>query len=208
MKNLYYFMLCILLLTGLSCGDSDSPAGNEFQASISGKYFISEGGNWLTKTETGWQEMNDAIDGIRICTGTFWFLDENTLLIPAIISETTYPPESLSSKWSQYLSKKGEELNLFIKSGYRYDPATGLLSTDKQILYREKNGCRYYIENINDKVFSMRCEFNESLQGHKEKGYRTTGKESLSPDLRPDSPYKVFDSNDEAITYVKNLLGE
>ena len=61
----------------------------------------------------------------------------------------------------------------------------------------------YYIEGISGKGFTLRIEFKEPLH-YDMGGFRNTYKENLSPDLRPDSPYKVFDSNEEAIARPVN----
>lgn len=213
MRNICYITLCIILLSSfcLSCGNDDKTEGQEeLNAFVSGKYFSgASAGIWLRQTEDGLQEIADPyLAGTGpVITGTFWFTDENTLLTPAILSESAMIETSLDFKWRQYLYERGEKITLFVKSNYRYDPSTRRFSTDNQSLVREKGGSSYYIEGISGKEFTMRIEFKEPLH-YDMGGFRNTYKENLSPDLRPDSPYKVFDSNEEAIAYVKKLLGE
>ena len=163
MRHIYYFTSYVILLCSfcLSCDNDDKTVGQEeFNTFVNGKYFDSiDAGIWLRQTEVGLQEINDQLDGTGpVITGMFWFTDGNTLLTPAVIDESAIMETSLDFKWRQYLHERGEEITLFVRSNYRYDPLT----------------------------------------------YKV----NLSPDLRPDSPYKVFDSNEEAIAYVKKLLGE
>lgn len=212
MRHIYYFTSYVILLCSfcLSCDNDDKTVGQEeFNTFVNGKYFDSiDAGIWLRQTEVGLQEINDQLDGTGpVITGMFWFTDGNTFLTPAVIDESAIMETSLDFKWRQYLHERGEEITLFVRSNYRYDPLTGRLSTDNQSLVREKGGSSYYIEGISGKGFTLRIEFKEPLH-YDMGGFRNTYKENLSPDLRPDSPYKVFDSNEEAIAYVKKLLGE
>lgn len=208
-KRLLLFAYCGILF--IACGNDDKTVGQEeLKATVSGKYFLgAEEGTWLKKSGNNLYEIADPyLAGTGpVITGTFWFTDENTLLTPAILSESAMIETSLDFKWRQYLYERGEKITLFVKSNYRYDPSTGRFSTDNQSLVREKGGSSYYIEGISGKEFTLRIEFKEPI--HEDLGgFRNTYKENLSPDLRPDSPYKVFDSNEEAIAYVKKILGE
>lgn len=206
--------LLLLAFCGLSliaCDNDDNAAGQEeFKNFVSGKYFAAqETGTWLKISGDDLSEIDDLfLAGTGpIITGVFWFTDENTLLTPAVIDESAIMPTSLDFKWRQYLNEKGENITLFVKSNYRYAPSTKRFSTDNQSLVREKGGSLYYIEGISGKEFTMRIEFKKPMN-EEVGGYRITCKESLSPDLRPDSPYKVFNSNDEAIAYVEGILKE
>ena len=212
LKSIRYLFLAALcgLLIG-ACDNDDEPMSQEaFKAFVSGKYFraIKDGGGWLQKSGDELHERPDAvIDGTGpIMNSTFWFTDENTLLTSAVLDESAIMPSSLDFQWREYLYKKGEEIILFVRSNYRYDASTGRFSTDNQSLIREKRGSAYYIERISDKDFTMRIEFKEPMLDDIA-GYRITCKEYLLPGLHPEFPaYKVFDSNDEAIAYVKSLL--
>lgn len=208
MKHIYYLISTIILLSCFSCSDDEViPSTNDFQTFVSGKYFYTDKNVWLKQTENGWQEYDVTIDTKYKAAdgGVFWFTDGNTLLTPAVLGEGTVVDDNdLRSKWAWYLYEKGEELALFVKSTFRYDPATGSFSTDN--LAFSKEGYAYYIEQASDKKITMRVEFVEPVWDFN--GLRKTLQEELSPDLHPNFPYKVFNSNDEAIAYVKEVLGE
>lgn len=211
MMRKYRFIIlpCVILLSlfSFSCSEDEPVSLEVFQKTVCGKYFTKESGKWLAQTENGLQEL-EVGDGVgSIATGCFWFLDENTLLVPALLSYRPSELDELVSKWRWYLYEKGEELVLFVKSGFHYDLSSGRLSTDKQVLFGEKEGNLYSIEQISDKQIVLRTDFCEP-RFHDRVGYRFICKERLSPDLSPDFPYKVFDSNEEAIAYVKEVLGE
>ncbi len=206
--------LLLLAFSGImfiACDNDDKTVGQEeMNAFLRGKYFSGmPTGTWLQQSGDGLIETEDLFVGGSgpVITGNFWFTDENMLLVPAIIDESAPIETSLDFKWREYLHERGEKLTLFVRSNYRYDPATGRFSTDNQSLVREKGGSSYYIEDISEKGFTLRIEFKEPVH-HDLGGYRITCEESLSPDLHPDFPYKVFDSNEAAIAYVKDLLGE
>lgn len=208
-KCLLFFAYCSSLF--IACGNDDkTERQEELKGFMSGKYFLgTEEGTWLKKSGNDLYEIADPYLGGSgpVITGTFWFTDENTLLTPAVLSESAIIETSLDFKWEQYLHETGEKITLLVKSNYRYDPLTGRFSTDNQSLVREKGGSSYYVERISGKDFTMRIEFKEPI--HEDLvDFRVTYKEYLSPDRRPDPHYKIFDSNDEAITYVKKLLGE
>lgn len=204
----------LLLASGMSltaCDNDDNTVGKEnLQALVSGKFFVgAETGKWLKKSGDNLLEVENLNLGGTgpIITGSFWFTDEMRLLVPAVISESAIIETSLDFKWRQYLYDKGEEIHLFVETDYRYDPSTGRFSTENLSLVREKNGSSYYIERISGKDLTIRIEFKDPFQDDIA-GFRLAYKESLSPTLRPYFQYKVFNSNDEAIAYVKKLLGE
>lgn len=157
-KRLLLFAYCGILF--IACGNDDKTVGQEeLKATVSGKYFLgAEEGTWLKKSGNNLYEIADPyLAGTGpVITGTFWFTDENTLLTPAILSESAMIETSLDFKWRQYLYERGEKITLFVKSNYRYDPSTGRFSTDNQSLVREKGGSSYYIEGISGKEFTLR----------------------------------------------------
>lgn len=200
---------CGLLLA--ACGNDDEGITQEkFQASISGKLFINpiEDGYWLKQTDSGLQKSEEFPSGTGpICTGFFWFIDESTLYTPATLDMSSPMPNTLTARWNRYLNERGERLTLLVKSSYRYDPSTGMLSTDNQSLIREDTGSRYYIEDIQDKEIRIRIDFNEPICELVSRVYFL--RENLTPDLQADfPPYKVFASNQEAIAYAEERLLE
>lgn len=211
MKSITYLTLCMMVLSlcNISCSNDNEKImpEEEFRSFVSGKYFNISDGYWLKQIGSGLQESDETIDGLGpITTSTFWFIDGNTLLIPTIL-DGDVGENSLRFRWNLYLNQKGEDIMLFVKSEFKYDSSTGQFSTNDQSLVREKSGNSYYIEKMADKEFTMRIEFNNPVQAEIV-GYRSYNKEEISPDLRPNYPYKVFDSNDEAMAYVKEMLGE
>ncbi len=148
------------------------------------------------------------MDGMGpMMTNEFWFTDDNILITNAVIDESAPIETSLSFRWGEYLYEKGEELTLFVRSNYRYDPSTGRFSTDNQSLVREKAGSAYYIERTTGNEITLLIEFKEPAYEDLV-GLRITCQEYLLPDLRPDFHYKIFDSTEEAIAYVKERLEE
>ncbi len=212
MMRKYRFIIlpCVILLSlfTYSCSEDEPVSCEEFQAIVKGNYFVGKTGVWLVQTENGFQELDITIDGLGpVMTGSFWFLDENTVLTQAVLSTKAPGVDELVSKWGWYLHERGEELELLVKSKYQYDSVTGRFSTDNQSLVGEKEGNLYFVEKISDKELVMRSEFAGPVY-HDVSGLRHTLVKGLSPNLCPNFPYKVFYSNEEAIAYVKEVLGE
>ncbi len=204
-----FFVICSSLLFA-ACGEEEELDQEDFIAAVSGKYLERMVFYGLKYTDEGWQEMDELPSGIPLGSlPILWFVDRDTVLTYATLDDEIHSAipgdNSLSSRWSRYLLEKGENLTLFVRSGFGYDPLTGRFLLDNLSEGQEQG--EYYIEKASGKEVTLKIELNEPVT-QDIVGYRNIYQEQLSPDLRPDSPYMVFDSNEEAIAYVREVLGE
>lgn len=210
MKRLFYWLIPICGFLFAACEEEERMDQEDFIAAVRGCYMERTVFHGLESLDEGWQEMDELPSGIPLgYLPVLWFVDRDTVLVRAMFcneTQSAMPDDnSLSTRWSRYLLKQGKDLSLFVKYSFNYDPLTGRFSLDNLSNEIDEGEC--YIENVLGKEIVMRIELKEPVT-RDIAGYRNVYQEQLSPDLHPNSPYKVFNSNEEAIAYVKEVLGE
>ena len=183
--NKSIFLIALLLcLTWSACDDDQAtfPDEAEFMDFAIGKYLV---------------PANDV-------TSSFWFVDEHTLLIGAVIWEGAPMGNDPYILWQSYLDQRGESIHLFVRCNYHYDPATGILTTDGQQLVGEAQGTVHRFEKLSDGRWVISALFEEPLL--EIVGRRYLLETTLTPDNSAAYDYLIFDSHEEAKNYVVATL--
>ena len=117
------------------------------------------------------------------CPTSFWIKD-NELYCSAKMDYATY------EQWQGYT--KSHKVELYVHSPFQYNEADGSLKTNARVMPAEKHNLvyrmnydgvtKYYHMHINYKRVSLNSPFNTEL--------------------------KVFETNDEAVAYAKELMAE
>ena len=139
-----------------------------------------------------------------LMTSSFWFIDEHTLLIGAVIWEGAPMGNDPYMLWQNYLDQRGDSIRLFVRCNYHYDPATGILTTDGQQLVGEAQGTVHRFEKLSDGRWVISALFEEPLL--EIVGRRYLLETTLSPDNSAAYDYLIFDSHEEAKNYVVATL--
>lgn len=204
-------LFLIIFFSSLFCACSDNDkelSQDEFSSITDGHYFeIGSGSYFLKKEDNQWIEAEFPPDGHLVSiniSNCFWFKGEK-LYTDCVLKEY----DGLWRKFFMGLQQK--VIPLFVRSGFQYDPKTGELSTHKQTMSSEGKEAKYYVEAVSNEQLVIRIEYNKYLYD-KVSGIRLYYNIYLAPDLNASIPFdpatQVFDSNEEAIDYVKQVIGE
>lgn len=209
--NKSIFLIALLLcLTWSACDDDQAtfPDEAEFMDFAIGKYLVpANDGLWLIPGDNGELLETDTIyigGHGSLMTSSFWFVDEHTLLIGAVIWEGAPMGNDPYMLWQSYLDQRGESIHLFVRCNYHYDPATGILTTDSQQLTGEARGTVHRLGKLSDGRWTISVLFREPL--FEIIGRRYLLEPTLTPDNSAAYDYLIFESHEEAKNYVVATL--
>lgn len=205
-KHLFLIIFFSSLFCACSDGDKEL-SQDEFSAITDGRYFERETDLFLEKEGDRWVEAELPPAGLSVHTYSspfFWFKEEMLYMDCAL--------KEYYDLWREYLIDKQQEvIPLFVRSGFQYDPKTGELTTHKQTMSGEGKEARFYVEAVSSEQLVIRIEYSK-YSYDRVSGMRIYYNIYLAPDLNAGIPFdpatQVFDSNEEAIDYVKQVIGE
>lgn len=195
-SNAFYLLLG-LLLTLSACDKEDTSVPIDFSGTVNGIYYEGQQFTFLEKDGDKWIEVKEdpILPGFKFYSSSLWF-DSGALTASAIIPFDT--------EWIQYLDQTGKEIDLYIRSPFKYDTATGKLSTDRQILDSENEGNSFFVEKATDRQLTLRVECAQAIGDLW--GYRIIYQAVTPPNTHKE--YEVFDSNEEVKDYIIALIGK
>ena len=143
---------------------------------------------------------------LQYCPTSFW-VEDNTMYCTPKMDYATF------QKWHDFAET--HKVEVFVCSGYKYNSDNGILKTDNGILPAEKQGITYqmgiskygssellglHIKLTNPILSNMNEEakFNHIYMFY----------ERVSRNYPFDTELKVFDTNEEAIAYAKELMAQ
>ena len=142
---------------------------------------------------------------LKYCPISFWFDDDLMYCTPQM-DFTTY------QQWHEF--SETHEVEVFVRSGYKYNPENGILTTVNEILPAEKWGISYQMglsKYGSNELLGLDIKLNEPLFSdinNEAKYYRIyMFYERVSRNYPFDTELKVFDTNKEAVAYAKELMG-
>lgn len=141
------------------------------------------------------------------CPTSFWFKD-NELYCSAKMDYVTY------DKWQEYA--KTHKIELFVHSSFQYSDADGSLKTDAQIMPAEKQNLVYRMglngNNMEDKVITLHLMLDNPLlsdyDGVTKYYHMHINYKRVSLNSPFNTELKVFETNDEAVAYAKELMAK
>jgi hypothetical protein len=134
---------------------------------------------------------------------SFWF-DNNELYCSAQFDFETY------ERWMRYSTKN--KIELFVHSPYTYDEADGRIITEKQIIPAEKanNICHLAMNWGSGMYTQLVIKLVEPLGGNLWNSSYDYMYINYNRELRSNISYnilKIFNTNEEAVAYAKELMG-
>ena len=197
-SNAYYLLLGLLMLLTACGNEKDAPVPADFGKMVNGICYERQRFTFLERDGNKWVEVKEdpLLPGFKFFSSTLWF-DGNTLIASAVIYS--------DFEWTQYISRTGKEIDLYVRSPYKYDATTGMLSTDRLLLDSEDRGTTYFVEKATDRQLVLRVECDTPIA--EIEGYRILYQAVPIP---PDTPqaYEVFDSNEEVDEFVLATINE
>lgn len=142
---------------------------------------------------------------LRYCPTSFFF-ENGELYCNAQMDLATY------EQWQAYSAK--HKIELYVHSPYSYNESDGTINTAGNIIPAEKSGCIYHFAKNNDDLINtlLAIDLNEPLTGdHDGKtkfNYMYIPYSRISRYYPFDTELKVFDTNEEAIAYAKELMAQ
>lgn len=140
------------------------------------------------------------------CPTSFWFKD-NELYCSAKMDYATY------EQWQGYTNT--HKIELFVHSSFQYSDADGTLKTDAHIMPAEKQNLIYRMglngNNMEEMLVTLHLMLDKPLLSnydgiteyhHMHINYKRISLNSFNIEL------KVFETNDEAVAYAKELMAE
>lgn len=224
----HIFLLFLITPLFIACGDEDKNEGS-FEETVNGIYYsysnyrpyiyppagVTPIDNMESKAENSMSPPSTVtpflimyrVDSIPPAAA-LWFHDSELLCTPVL--------GDLYENWVKYQYEKDNKY-VFVRSGYRYDPATGRLTTDKRVFAEEQAGETLYVTEYSTEGIVMRVAFNKPMN---EEDYYpsyapvfpSTFKEYAAAEMswkretKKIPAYVIFDTNEEAITYIKELI--
>ena len=139
------------------------------------------------------------------CPTSFWIKD-NQLYCSAKMDYDTY------EKWQEY--RKSHKVELFVHSTFQYNDDSGSLKTDAHIMPAEKQNLVYRMglngTNMEDMIITLHLMLDNPLlsdyDGVTEYHHMHINYKRVSLNYPFDTELKVFETNDEAVAYAKELM--
>jgi len=146
----------------------------------------------------------DAGNKFDYCPSSFWFENGELFCSVRMDSETF-------RQWHEYSQK--HNIELYVHSPFTYDEKSGTLKTNNKIIPGEEINCVYHIADSDYYLYNCRLlvELNESLTGsygNEKYKYMYTYYNRSFRDNKFNMEMKVFDTNEEAIAYAKELMAQ
>ena len=139
------------------------------------------------------------------CPTSFWIKD-NQLYCSAKMDYDTY------EKWQEY--SKSHKVELYVHSTFQYNDDSGSLKTDAHIMPAEKQNLVYRMglkgTNMEDMMITLHLLLSNPLvsswDGVTELHHMHINYKRVSRNYPFDTELKVFETNDEAVAYAKELM--
>jgi len=192
-----------------------SPINKDFKTFVSNQYFklnyngLSNQEPVATTRYEPSPSFNNIEDFLNYCPLSFWFNDDSVYCSIAL-DRATY------QAWEYYKSKNNVSIDLAIKSNYKYDEKSGSLSTTNKIFPGEKDGCKYLFGLSNESSPKIGVVLNKQVIGTNEQydsidkmyKYLYATYKQIHIDWSFNTQLKVFDTNEEAVAYAKELMAK
>ena len=141
------------------------------------------------------------------CPTSFWIKD-NELYCSAKMDNETY------EKWKDY--SKAHKIELYVHSSYQYNDADGSLKTDAHIMPAEKQNLVYRMglngNDMENMTITLHLKLNEPLisswDGTTKYHHMHLIFQRVSRSYPFNTELKVFDTNEEAVAYAKELMAK
>jgi len=140
---------------------------------------------------------------------TSFFIKDNELYCSAQMDWDTY------ERWEEYAQK--HKIALYVHSTFLYDETTGSLKTDGHIMPAEKDGMVYRmvrggLNAYSNDYIGLYVELNKPLlsswDGTTELNLMRIDYNRVSTNYPFDTELKVFETNEEAVAYAKELMAK
>ena len=141
------------------------------------------------------------------CPTSFWIKD-NELYCSAKMDYATY------EQWQEYT--KSHKVELYVHSPFQYNEADGSLKTNAHIMPAEKQNLVYRMglngTNMEDMMITLHLMLDNPLlsdyDGVTEYHHMHINYKRVSLNYPFDTELKVFETNDEAVAYAKELMAK
>ena len=139
------------------------------------------------------------------CPTSFWFKD-NELYCSAKMDYATY------DQWQEYVNT--HKIELFVHSSFQYSDVNGTLKTDAHIMPAEKQNLIYRMglngNNMEEMLVTLHLMLDKPLlsnyDGITEYHHMHINYRRISLNSPFNIELKVFETNDEAVAYAKELM--
>lgn len=201
----FKYLIALTFLCLFACEKDNLPDKKEFLTTMEGRYFETTSLSCIKKDGT----IAELKPGITAVTGTphyVWFKDDKM-----------YTWASIDEKDLQYRlwiayreEKKLGEIILFVGHDFTYDENNGEITTPDGSFKYEQLGGRFHIETFDDEQMYGHVIYPNEVADDSRifSEYQLRYQEQMAPDKSVNTEYHLFNSDEEAIQYMVERMGD